>query len=207
MVREDRGHDSSPNAAAVDGAHRENNVTPSVQTDLAPQIRKVVAEPVRTRQTGSITVSSTFSGPLPPPDALKNYEEILPGTAKRIVKMVERQAKHRQEIESRVVRSGVALEKRGQWIAFSVVMAAIIGGFVLVIAGQRPHGLAVIITAIAAVAGVFFYARKQGAGEELTDAKPGVISGNLAELQDIPRSMPSKRPESGLAILRRRHAA
>lgn len=36
-------------------------------------------------------IKTTFSGPLPPPDDFRKYNEVLPGTADRIVAMAERE--------------------------------------------------------------------------------------------------------------------
>ncbi len=36
-----------------------------------------------------------FSGPLPPPQVLGQYDEILPGAAERILRMAEKQQDHR----------------------------------------------------------------------------------------------------------------
>ena len=44
-------------------------------------------------------VGQTFSGPLPPPDALKRYSDIIPNGAERIMAMAEEQSKHRRELE------------------------------------------------------------------------------------------------------------
>ena len=51
---------------------------------------------------GAATLTAEFtalSGPLPPPEMLAQYEEILPGAAERILSMAERQAEHRQKLE------------------------------------------------------------------------------------------------------------
>ncbi len=51
---------------------------------------------------GAATLMTEFtalSGPLPPPEMLAQYEEILPGAAERILSMAERQAEHRQKME------------------------------------------------------------------------------------------------------------
>ena len=53
------------------------------------QVRQVVAEVIR----------SEFSGPIPPPNIIKGYEEVLPGSADRILAMAEKQSNHRQEME------------------------------------------------------------------------------------------------------------
>ena len=39
---------------------------------------------------------SRFSGPLPHPEDLAKYEQVLPGAADRIISMAEQQAAHRQ---------------------------------------------------------------------------------------------------------------
>jgi uncharacterized membrane protein len=56
---------------------------------------------------------SRFSGPLPHPEDLAKYEQVLPGAADRIIRMAEQQAAHRQNLERAVIvltsqcRSGV----------------------------------------------------------------------------------------------------
>ena len=50
--------------------------------------------------TGQVTIAaSRFSGPIPPPDLLRKYEEINPGFADRIMRQAEAQTAHRIEIE------------------------------------------------------------------------------------------------------------
>lgn len=44
-------------------------------------------------------IRSEFSGPLPHPEILARYEEILPGAATRIFEMAEEQAIHRRYME------------------------------------------------------------------------------------------------------------
>lgn len=41
-------------------------------------------------------IRSEFSGPLPHPEILAKYEDILPGAATRILEMAEEQANHRR---------------------------------------------------------------------------------------------------------------
>jgi len=47
-----------------------------------------------------------YSGPLPPPAVLQRYDQVVPGAAERILRMAEDQSRHRQALESVVVRSG-----------------------------------------------------------------------------------------------------
>lgn len=47
------------------------------------------------------------SGPIPHPDIIKQYEEILPGAADRIISMAENQSSHRQAMEKSMCCSGL----------------------------------------------------------------------------------------------------
>ncbi len=50
-------------------------------------------------------VSQRYSGPIPHPDILRGFEEILPGSADRIIRMAEKQSEHRQEMEKKMVHA------------------------------------------------------------------------------------------------------
>lgn len=75
-----------------------------------------------TRHTESV---SRFSGPLPPPEVLAQYEQVAPGTASVIVSMAHAQMQHRQTIEHAVITGNVAAQKRGQIFALIVTFAAL----------------------------------------------------------------------------------
>ncbi|MDO8795616.1 MAG: DUF2335 domain-containing protein [Vicinamibacterales bacterium] len=102
---------------------------------------------------------SAFQGPLPPPEMLERYNAIVPNGADRIVAMAEGQLRHRQQLESMVVNGNVTSQKRGQLFAFVLGLVAIVGGIVLIGLDKDTQGLAAIITAFVALAGVFVYGR------------------------------------------------
>lgn len=87
-----------------------------------------------------------FSGPLPPPPLLAQYNEALPNGADRIVKLTENQAKHRQSMES-----------RGQIFTFALAMVALVGGIILIALGKSAEGLIPLVAAIAGLGGLFVY--------------------------------------------------
>jgi uncharacterized membrane protein len=103
----------------------------------------------------------SFSGTLPPPEALERYNQILPGAAERIIVMAERQHGHRIELESHVIKSNVSAQKLGTILGFIVAMTVIIGGLFLVHQGKNAEGLAAILTALAALVGVFVYSKHE----------------------------------------------
>ena len=125
-----------------------------------------MAEPAdldtRQTQTPSRRISasiSAFQGPLPPPEVLEQYNQVLPNGAERIVAMAESQMRHRQSLESTVVSGNVAAQSRGQTMAFTLGLVTILGGIGLVAFDKNAGGLAAIITAFVALAGVFIYGR------------------------------------------------
>lgn len=122
------------------------------------------ARPVRV----AAQISRTFSGPLPPPEILQRYNEIVPGAADRIIKMAENQHHHRQALEKSVVDSNVFSQKIGLGLGFVIAMTAIGGGIWLSAIGKSGSGLTAIIGALAALVGVFVYGKVQQS-KELAD--------------------------------------
>jgi uncharacterized membrane protein len=106
-----------------------------------------------------VIAAQSFSGPLPPPEILRKYEEVLPGSAERIISMAERQGSHRQDLESRVVSSNIMNEKMGMIFGFIICLVAISGGIYAVIQGKSAAGLSAIITPLGALVGVFIYGK------------------------------------------------
>jgi uncharacterized membrane protein len=47
-----------------------------------------------------------YSGHIPPPAVLKEFDQIVPGAANRIIVMAEKQQEHRHDLERVAVRSG-----------------------------------------------------------------------------------------------------
>jgi uncharacterized membrane protein len=100
-----------------------------------------------------------FSGPLPPPEILKGYEDVLPGSAERIIRMTEKQQAHRIQIESSVVEENCRSQRRGLHYGFAISLLVILGGFFLIYEGKNITGAAVVITAVAGLVGVFVYGK------------------------------------------------
>ncbi|MBY0345943.1 MAG: DUF2335 domain-containing protein [Neisseriaceae bacterium] len=53
-------------------------------------------------QDVEVQVSQKWSGPIPSPDALQYYEQVLTGSAERILVMAEKEQAHRYEHDSEV---------------------------------------------------------------------------------------------------------
>ena len=82
---------------------------------------------------------------------LRGYEEVVAGSAERILAMAERQAAHRQSIES-----------RGQLFGFSLAASAISGAFLSVAVGLPLVGVSGVILAAATLSGFFIWGKSGG---------------------------------------------
>lgn len=115
-----------------------------------------------------------FSGPLPPPEILRKYEDLLPGSAERIIAMVERQGAHRQDLEAEVVKSNCKNERLGMIFGLIICVMAIAAGIYAVKMGKEGFGIAAIISALAAPMTVFIYGKSRQK-KDLQASQQGVI--------------------------------
>jgi len=122
-------------------------------------------------QRSEIHVQQSFSGPLPPPETLAKYNDVLPNAAERILAMAESQHQHRQALEYKVVAANVGAQKMGVALGFIVGMTAIGGGIYLAATGKPVSGLTAIISSLTALVGTFVYGR-QTQKKDLRDKDP-----------------------------------
>src|SRR3989344_3906565 len=84
--------------------------------------------------------SQSFSGPLPPPEALARYEQVVRGAAERIIAMAEKQAMHRQDLEAKVIRSDISNSRLGLWFGLTIGVVGIVSGTFLAYNGHAVVG-------------------------------------------------------------------
>jgi len=143
----------------------------SPDNSAADEIRleRITAEITATVVT---RVAKFFSGPLPPPEVLTEYNNAFPGAAERIVVMAEKQMAHRHGIEDTVVASNARAELVGQVIGAVLSAIAIIGGIYLAANDKPLSGLGVILLDVASLAGIFVYVRNAQSKERSAKLKP-----------------------------------
>lgn len=98
-----------------------------------------------------------FSGPLPPPEALAKYDQVVPGAAERIMQMAEKEMQHRHDTDNKTTKSiiwttviSIVFAFLSVLILCAIVVYALYKGYSTV-AGVIATG------AIAAVAGIFLH--------------------------------------------------
>lgn len=107
-------------------------------------------------------------GPLPAPETLREYDEIVPGSAKQIMGQGKEQSTHRMKLESMAVEAAVANSKRGQWFGFIIAILVIASGVFLIYGDKDVAGLMLALPGLAALVGTFIYSQRRQR-EELGD--------------------------------------
>ncbi len=99
---------------------RTNKKHPGALAQPLPDERS--PETIKSEQYGGILAvkSEEFSGPLPPPELLKQYDDIVSGFADRIISMAEKEQSHRHQLGQSALSGVVASAKRGQILAFTI---------------------------------------------------------------------------------------
>lgn len=103
----------------MSGKHRKNR-----DVSREPQQRQVVA-----------AQRTEWSGPLPPPDVLERFDQVIPGGAARILQMAESEQSHRISFEQSALKAAIADKKRGQFFGGTIGILAILGAVAAVYLG------------------------------------------------------------------------
>ena len=130
------------------------------------------ADPVNwPEELRAMMVGASWTGPLPPPQALQRYDEILPGGADRIFKMAEDRHQHQIDQEKAAISlekdalssagESIAAEnsrsKLGLVFAFIIALAGIGTGAWLTAVGKAGFGMAFVFGPLVGLAAVFVY--------------------------------------------------
>ena len=101
--------------------------------------------------------SFLHAGPIPPPEVMAQYEEVLPGLADRIMAEAERQTAHRQAAEMTVIRNDARQSMFGMAAGVVTVLAALAVAAIFVLQGQPWFGIVALLATITTLAGVFVH--------------------------------------------------
>ncbi len=101
--------------------------------------------------------SMSFSGPLPHPDVLASYDQVIPGLADRIVSEAHGQTSHRQALEAKALDGELWRSKAGVISALAVAIGGMAGGFALILMGKDVAGGLFAGVPIASIVGNFIY--------------------------------------------------
>ena len=107
----------------------------------------------------------SWEGPLPPPQTLEGYERVVPGSANRILQLVERQSEHRMEMEKALIDGDSRRSYLGLIAGFLLSGVVIGGGIFLVATDHDWAGASMIGVSLVGLASVFVYGSR-GRGDD-----------------------------------------
>jgi uncharacterized membrane protein len=128
---------------------------------VEPQPQVLRPTPKREQQVMVQAQMMSYSGPLPHPAILRGFNDIVPGSADRIIAQFEEQGRHRRKQESRVISHNLFSSTLGQVLAFILFMTLAVGGGWLIHDGKSLEGSGAIVTGIGAAIWALHGARKE----------------------------------------------
>lgn len=81
----------------------------------------------------AISVVEQYSGPIPHPNIIKEYEKLSPGATDRILTMAEKEATHRHNMDEKFHKTDSRDSLLGIISAFLLTGALIVGGIVVIL--------------------------------------------------------------------------
>ena len=102
-----------------------------------------------------LQITSEYSGPLPRPDFLREYDKIVPGAAERIIHSFEQQGEHRQWLERTNLQADTKRSNWGLVAGFVVSLLFLVGSVWCILSGHDWAGGVIATTNIASLVYVF----------------------------------------------------
>lgn len=134
---------------------------------IVPPQQPIAQAKIRDGQQGaaqqrSLIMSASFQGPIPPPETLRGFDEVIPGLAERIVGWVEEETAHRRDLEKREMSLYERAVKWDGWLQLGgmILHFVLLAGLFAVAwfalrGGHEIAGTAAIIAAIGTAIAAF----------------------------------------------------
>ncbi|HLS12490.1 MAG TPA: DUF2335 domain-containing protein [Flavobacteriaceae bacterium] len=131
------------------------------EDDSIPQdIREILDDPEisqdkKEKIISILTIKRSFRGPLPSPEILQGYNNVIKDGAERVIRMAENQSKHRMELEKFAVKKQVRQSGRGQIFGFLLALICISATVYLAIEGHENLAKTLGTTTVIGLVGIF----------------------------------------------------
>lgn len=120
----------------------------------------------------AVLIASYFSGPIPPPDTLKEYDSVVENGAERIFRVFENQSAHRMDLEQFAVKHQIKQSGRGQIFGLIIALVCIALATLLALFGQTIVASVIGGTTVVSLAATFMIGRSSQK-KELQQKKKG----------------------------------
>ena len=133
-----------------------------------------------TMEARPASLQATFTGPLPSPRALKDYDEAVPGLAERLITALEKEGEHRRKEQSLDGATNRALalkeshsQRLGVLCGFGVSIAGFVTAYEVAKLGYPGVGAIIGTVDLVALAGVFVFGRAKAQRDDEKDRDGG----------------------------------
>ena len=123
-------------------------------------------------------IRASWRAPLPPPNALARYNDVLPGAAERILQMAEKQQEQDHNIQMEAIsieRTVVVSDARRAYLGllagFIISLLVVGGGIYIIATGHDWAGVVLIGINLSGLVGVFVYGSKARRDERNRNAE------------------------------------
>lgn len=131
------------------------SIDPSVFRGINPKQRTDIV-----RSVISVSQFKSHSGPIPDPEDIIQYDQVIPNGADRIMIMAEKEQDFRHKHTMTISKRKLNQSGLGQIFGFLISISVVGGGIYLLSTGQSLAGFATIIIPIAGIITAFVYTRK-----------------------------------------------
>lgn len=148
--------------------------------EVTPQIITPSPGPAMPGEATLLQFSAQFSAsPYPLPEMLARYEQAIPGSATRLMDMVERESNHRRALESKQLEAAIEDQRaerterrRGQLLGFWMGTIAIVAGSITAVLGHPGAGGVIGTAGVVSLVSVFVLRRVFPIKDAPQTAKP-----------------------------------
>jgi uncharacterized membrane protein len=138
-------------------------LAPTQQQNTSDQAPKPTVVQAVEKATQLTAHAEFFSGPIPHPALLEEYERVCPGSCEKIFKMAMDEQSHRHSVDQKTIDFEERQIKRGQWFGFGIAIATLIAAVTIVLRGDSTThsivGSFIGVGGLASIAGAFVYSR------------------------------------------------
>jgi len=134
------------NSGGIDIGHGEQPASPSDpedSQDIEALFEKLSSEEGM-RLLAVAQKRSIFSGPLPPPEVLREYGDVVPGLAEKIVEMAGKEQEHRHKLEDKDLTLDRQEAMRGQYLGAATMLSFVLAAIIVTLQGYWEVGIALV---------------------------------------------------------------
>lgn len=161
---------------SVDGEVGSSEVAPRSVVDVVEPLLTELPATKKKEALRVISQSIQYQGPLPPPEMMARYGELIEDGPNRLMRLLEKQTDHRIQMESQLVGTRVSTTKHGQYFAAGLSAFFGIIALVLGISGHDWLAGTICVTTIIGLATVFVLGKEPGT--KSSPDKQNEVAGN-----------------------------